>query len=60
MDCPKCNKPMRKIRWEVTNNFKVGADFKEYDKNSYACMTDDVWISVETPLEAPQESKDTK
>ena len=27
MNCPTCNKAMRKVRWEITNNFKVGKLF---------------------------------
>ena len=50
MNCPTCNKPMRKVRWEITNNFKVGKDFKEYDKFTYECKDDDVWVTTEVPL----------
>ncbi|MHB1864667.1 MAG: hypothetical protein ACYCPS_00670 [Candidatus Saccharimonadales bacterium] len=51
MNCPICNKPMRKVRWEITNNFKVGKDFIEYDKYTYQCLEDDVWVTVETPID---------
>ncbi len=50
MNCPSCNKLMRKVRWEITNNFKVGKDFKEYDKFTYECKDDDVWVTTETPI----------
>lgn len=50
MNCPTCKKPMRKVRWEITNNFKTGKDFKEYDKFTYECKDDDVWVTTETPL----------
>ncbi|MDO8265380.1 MAG: hypothetical protein Q7T41_00380 [Candidatus Saccharibacteria bacterium] len=50
MNCPKCQKEMRKVRWELTNNFKVGPDFKEYDKNTYECKDDDIWVSTEIPI----------
>ena len=50
MNCPTCNKPMRKVRWEITNNFKVGKDFKEYDKFTYECKDDDIWMTTEIPL----------
>lgn len=40
---------MQKVRWELTNNFKVGKDFTEYDKFTYECPADDVWVTIETP-----------
>jgi uncharacterized protein with PIN domain len=51
MNCPECNKPMRKVRWEITNNFKVGKYFTEYDKYTYECKEDDVWVTTEIPLD---------
>lgn len=50
MDCPVCNKSMRKVRWEITNNFKVGKEFTEYDRYTYECKNDDVWVTTETPI----------
>ena len=47
---------MRKVRWEITNNFKTGKYFKEYDKFTYECKDDDIWVTTETPL--AEESKD--
>jgi len=41
---------MRKVRWEITNNFKTGKDFKEYDKLTYECKDDDTWITTEIPI----------
>lgn len=41
---------MRKVRWELTHNFKHGKDFKEYDKYTYECKDDDTWVTVETPI----------
>jgi hypothetical protein len=41
---------MRKVRWEITNNFKVGKDFREYDKFTYECKDDDVWVTTEVPM----------
>lgn len=38
---------MRKVRWEITNNFKGS---KEYDKFTYECKKDDVWITTEIPM----------
>ncbi len=48
---------MRKVRWEITNNFKVGKDFKEYDKLTYECKDDDIWVTTEIPLN--EKSTDT-
>ena len=42
---------MRKVRWEIANNYKMGDDYKEYDKVTYECKSDDVWVSTEIPLE---------
>jgi len=51
---------MRKVRWEITNNFKVGKDFKEYDKFTYECKDDDVWVTTETPMAKKQPEKLSK
>ena len=60
MKCPVCEQDMRKIRWEITYNFHA-VDSKEYDRVTYACKTDDVWISTEIPsLEDTKESSTTK
>lgn len=48
---------MRKVRWEITNNFKVGKDFKEYDKVTYQCKDDDIWVATEIPMEAKPAGK---
>jgi hypothetical protein len=50
MNCPECSKPMRKVRWEIINNFKTLKDFKEYDKFTYECKDDDIWVTTEIPL----------
>lgn len=42
---------MRKVSWEITNNFKTGKDFKEYDKFTYECKNDDIWVTTETPMQ---------
>ena len=60
MNCPTCSKPMRKIRWEITNNLKVGKDFKEYDKFTYQCKDDDVWINTEVPIIKSKTEKSSK
>ena len=55
MKCPKCDKVMRKVRWEITNNFKVGKEFKEYDKVTYECKDDDIWVTTEIPMTTKRE-----
>ena len=55
MQCPQCNKDMRKIRWEISNNFKTGKDFKEYDKITYECSDDDIWVNTEIPMPTKSE-----
>lgn len=47
---------MRKVRWEITNNFKIGKEFKEYDKVTYECKDDDIWLTSEIPMD--QHAKD--
>jgi hypothetical protein len=53
MKCPLCDKEMRKVRWEITNNFKMTDDFVEYDKVTYQCKEDDVWLTTEIPMVQP-------
>ena len=60
MNCPVCDKPMRKVRWEITDNFKVGKDFREYDKYTYECKDDDVWVTTETPITKKPTDKPSK
>lgn len=51
MKCPKCDKDMKKVGWQITNNQKTDKDFKEYDKVTYQCVDDDIWITTEIPVE---------
>jgi uncharacterized protein YaiI (UPF0178 family) len=51
---------MRKVRWEITNNFNVGKDFKEYDKLTYECKDDDIWVTTEIPLAEKISTKSPK
>jgi len=60
MNCPQCSKPMRKVRWETTNNFKVGNDFREYDKVTYECKDDDIWVTTEIPMAEKPTNKSSK
>lgn len=50
MKCPKCNAEMKVIRQEVTSNLKTGSDLQEYDKVTYQCLKDDIWVTVEVPI----------
>jgi len=51
---------MRKVRWEITNNFKTGKDFKEYDKFTYECKDDDIWTTTEIPTSETLTQKSSK
>lgn len=57
MNCPKCKKPMKKVRWEITNNFKMADSYKEYDKVTYECKNDDIWVSTEIPIVKPEQAE---
>ena len=49
MNCPVCNKPMKRVSWSLSNNAKNGSGYKEYDKTIYQCITDDAWVTTEMP-----------
>jgi len=49
MNCPLCNKPMKKVSWHITNNRKTGSEYREYDKTTYHCKIDDAWVETELP-----------
>lgn len=51
---------MRKVRWEITSNLKAGKDFKEYDKFTYECKVDDIWVTAEVPLAKKANNKSSK
>ena len=42
---------MNKVGWQITNNQKTGKDFKEYDKVTYQCKDDDIWVTSEILVE---------
>ena len=42
---------MKKISWRITNNGKDSNAFKEYDKTTYNCKTDDAWVETDLPAE---------
>lgn len=46
---------MQKVRREVTSNLKVGKSLKKYDKFTYNCKDDDIWITTETPISRVKE-----
>lgn len=48
---------MKKVRWELTSNFKTDRDKKEYDKCTYECKEDDIWLTTEIPVEKDIQSK---
>ncbi len=50
MKCPKCKQEMRRVRWEISNNFKMADQYKEYDKTTYECKNDDIWVTTEVPM----------
>ena len=50
MKWPICKQEMKKVRWEISNNFKMADLYKEYDKTTYECKNDDVWVTIETPI----------
>ncbi len=54
MKCSVCSQEMKIKNKEISNNQKQGEEFKEYHRVLYWCGVDDVWISVESPLVAPQ------
>ena len=41
---------MKKVGWEISNNFKMADQYQEYDKTTYECKDDDVWVSTEIPI----------
>jgi hypothetical protein len=56
MNCPVCDKPMRKVRWSITNNAKKSKNYKEYDSTTYQCLIDDVWVNTEVPISKSEKS----
>jgi hypothetical protein len=49
MNCPLCDKPMKKVSWHITSNHQEGDEYKEYDKTLYQCEKDDAWVETELP-----------
>ena len=49
MKCPRCDKEMKVIKSDISNNGKKGEDYKEYKRTIYWCEQDDVWVNLEVP-----------
>lgn len=49
MKCPKCDKEMKFIRNDISNNAKKGEDYKEYKRSLFQCKKDDIWVNIEIP-----------
>jgi len=56
MDCPKCGKTMVVKKSDTSYNFDVKPE-KKYKRVYYCCEADDVWITLETPLETPEKNQ---
>jgi hypothetical protein len=41
---------MHKVAWRITNNGQDGKNYKEYDKFTYECKNDDIWVTTELPV----------
>lgn len=56
MNCPKCTKPMKKIQWNLTSDWREDRPApkpqkpKEYERTLYVCKDDDIWITIEEPV----------
>lgn len=51
---------MRKVRWEISSNLKTGKDLKEYDKTTYECSDEDIWLTTEVPMTKNTKSNNHK
>jgi hypothetical protein len=47
MNCPVCDKEMKKVSWHISHN--PDKNNKEYDYTMYQCAADDVWVTTEIP-----------
>lgn len=47
MDCPNCRHTMRHVKHDISS----GDNYKKYDRDQYRCLNDDVWVTVEVPVE---------
>ena len=47
MNCPICNKEMKKLPEEISHNPR---DSKEYVRTVYQCEDDDAWVTTELPV----------
>lgn len=46
MECPTCHKEMELLRQDTSHSKKQE---KNYDRATYSCQQDDVWVTVEVP-----------
>ncbi len=51
MKCPKCKNEMEYVRQEETNNPDTN---KRYTRQVHTCKDDDIWVTIEVPVENPQ------
>lgn len=54
MKCTVCGNEMQVKNQDTSDNQKPGSEYKKYNRILYRCENDDVWISVETPVNPPQ------
>lgn len=52
MECPTCNKKMELLRQDTSRSKKQE---KNYDRATYSCQQDDVWVTVEVPQKSIEE-----
>lgn len=46
MNCPICDKQMKSVRKDISNDPKTK---KEYDRTMLVCKADDAWVTLEVP-----------
>lgn len=49
MKCPVCKEQMKKVRRD--SSYNPNEANKEYDRTVYKCEIDDIWITIEVPVE---------
>jgi len=45
---------MKKRSWRTTHNPETGKD--DYDETIYHCETDDIWLTIDIPVETNDKS----
>jgi hypothetical protein len=51
--CPVCGEVMPQYKDEKEEDSNNDT---EYDKTMYRCKTDDVWVTIEVPMPAPEQT----